>query len=93
MAWFRNHYRCDRCDGEWTDEWSSMCDDDCPGCGARHMSPSHSDDLTRVVERPASDFVVFSSPASADEAPDYEEVARFPTLEQVALYLRITNNR
>jgi hypothetical protein len=24
----------DRCDGEWTDEWSSMCDDDCPACGA-----------------------------------------------------------
>jgi DNA-directed RNA polymerase subunit RPC12/RpoP len=44
MAWFRNFYRCARCGYEWTDEWSAMCEDDCPHCGARHMSPNNSED-------------------------------------------------
>lgn len=46
MAWFRNHYACDRCKKSWTDEWFATCDDDCPHCGARHMSPHQSDDLS-----------------------------------------------
>jgi rubrerythrin len=41
---FINHYRCPTCRYEWTDEWSSTCDDDCPSCGARHISPRHSED-------------------------------------------------
>jgi DNA-directed RNA polymerase subunit RPC12/RpoP len=45
MAWFLNVYKCGRCKRRWTDEWSCTCDDDCPHCGARHMSPSHSEDL------------------------------------------------
>jgi predicted nucleic acid-binding Zn-ribbon protein len=45
MAWFRNHYVCARCGHEWTDTWSAMCDDDCPKCGARHMSPHKSEDV------------------------------------------------
>jgi DNA-directed RNA polymerase subunit RPC12/RpoP len=43
--WFRNHYRCAVCHRTWTDEWSATCDDDCPHCGARHMSPYKSEDL------------------------------------------------
>jgi hypothetical protein len=88
MAWFSNHYRCARCDGEWTDAWSSMCDDDCPICGARHMSPCHSDDLTKVVAKIARLFVVFRSPASAEEAPEYEEIASFRTLKKADAYVR-----
>jgi predicted nucleic acid-binding Zn-ribbon protein len=45
MAWFRNYYRCASCGHEWTDQWSAMCDGDCPNCGARHMSPYKSDDI------------------------------------------------
>jgi hypothetical protein len=41
---FLNYYRCESCGGEWTDVWSAQCDDDCPYCGARHMSPYKSDD-------------------------------------------------
>ena len=41
---FRNFYRCDTCGHEWTDVWSAQCDDDCPHCGARHMSPYKSQD-------------------------------------------------
>ena len=49
MALYRNFYRCDRCGHEWTDEWSAMCDDDCPECGARHMSPFKSEDMDEGV--------------------------------------------
>ena len=45
---FRNHYECGRCGHTWTDDWSCMCDDDCPECGARHMSPFKSEDLPGV---------------------------------------------
>ena len=41
---FRNFYRCASCGHQWTDVWSATCDDDCPHCGARHMSPYKSDD-------------------------------------------------
>jgi hypothetical protein len=44
MAWFRNYNRFARCAHEGTDEWSATCDDDCPRCGARHMSPYEGDD-------------------------------------------------
>jgi DNA-directed RNA polymerase subunit RPC12/RpoP len=42
---FRNYYRCANCGGEWNDVWSAQCDDDCPHCGARHMSPYESEDV------------------------------------------------
>ncbi len=45
MAWFLNFYRCERCEHEWTDRWTATCDDDCPHCGARHMSPYKSNDI------------------------------------------------
>ena len=45
MAWFRNYYKCERCGSHWADEWSATCDDDCPRCGARHMSPYESEDV------------------------------------------------
>lgn len=41
---FLNHYRCSECGQEWNDIWSATCDDDCPKCGARHISPYASDD-------------------------------------------------
>lgn len=42
---FLNHYDCPRCGGTWSDAWDSMCDDDCPHCGKRHISPTESEDL------------------------------------------------
>jgi Arc/MetJ-type ribon-helix-helix transcriptional regulator len=44
-ASFRNFYRCVRCDNAWDDVWSCQCDDDCPACGARHISPYQSEDM------------------------------------------------
>jgi predicted nucleic acid-binding Zn-ribbon protein len=42
---YRNFYRCDDCGHEWQDEWSCMCDDDCPECGSRHWTPYESEDV------------------------------------------------
>ncbi len=41
---FINYYRCPRCKKDWTDEWDATCDDDCPHCGCRHISPYRSED-------------------------------------------------
>jgi hypothetical protein len=80
MAWFRNHYRCPQCRRSWSDEWSATCDDDCPHCGLRHVSPTESEDLTVVVE-PTRDgaFALLRSPPTAEHSPDYVEVGRFAT--------------
>ncbi len=42
---FTNYYKCPRCGYEWTDGWTAMCDDDCPACGLRHISPYKSEDV------------------------------------------------
>jgi rubrerythrin len=41
---FRNFYWCEKCGHEWSDLWECQVDDDCPVCGARHMSPYKSED-------------------------------------------------
>lgn len=41
---FRNAYRCDACGEEWTDEWSCMCNDKCPGCNAE-VEPFESEEI------------------------------------------------
>ena len=87
MAWYCNHYTCGRCGKCWTDEWSCMCDDDCPHCGARHMSPGKSDDLTEIIIREGNKFVVFWSPETAGHDPDYRELGAFPTREQAEAFL------
>ena len=74
MAWFLNRYECARCGHRWRDCWSCMCDDDCPHCGARHMSPIDSDDLTEVYVQRGNSLVLYRSPRTAEHRPDYEEV-------------------
>jgi Protein of unknown function (DUF3768) len=44
---FRNHYCCARCGHEWQAVWTARCEDDCPNCGARHMSPHKSENAER----------------------------------------------
>jgi hypothetical protein len=87
MAWYRNYYICERCDSTWTDEWSCMCEDDCPRCGDRHMSPYNSDDLTEIIERDGDDFVVLWSPETAEHKADYRELGRFATKAQAEAFL------
>jgi hypothetical protein len=87
VAWFRNYYTCARCNRHWTDEWSCMCDDDCPHCGARHMTPATSNDLTHIVERDGNNFVVLWSPETAEHDPEYQELGAFPTRRQAEAFL------
>src|SRR3954447_19042058 len=71
----------------WTDQWSATCDDDCPHCGARHMSPFDSERLTTLIERDGEEFVVFWSSDTAEHEPDYRELGRFPTRAQAEEFL------
>ncbi len=87
MAWYLNHYKCARCGRDWQDEWSCMCDDDCPHCGARHMSPMDSDDLTKVIDQDGNQFVALRSPGTAGHCPDYREIGRFPTRSEAEAFL------
>jgi hypothetical protein len=87
MAWFLNFYKCARCRRRWTDEWSCMCDDDCPHCGARHMSPTRSEDLTEFVEQDGDEFVAVRSSDAAEHDPDYRELGRFPTRAKAEEFL------
>jgi DNA-directed RNA polymerase subunit RPC12/RpoP len=88
MAWFRNYYICARCASTWTDEWSAMCEDDCPDCGARHMTALKSENLTEVIEPEGADYVVLKSPETAEYDPQYRELARFRTWRGAEAFLR-----
>jgi hypothetical protein len=66
-----------------------MCDDDCAQCGARHMSPYESDDLTTVIEACGDKFVVLWSPETAEHDADYRELGRFPTRAQAESFISI----
>ncbi len=46
---FENHYRCPQCSKEWSDVWSATCDDTCPYCGARNISPYDSEELNGAL--------------------------------------------
>ncbi len=46
---FRNYYRCPSCQHAWRDEWDCGCDDECPSCGTRDISPHRSDELDPVT--------------------------------------------
>ena len=88
MAWFLNFYRCARCKRRWTDEWSCTCDDECPHCGARDMSPYQKrgpDGAHR--SRKALEFVALRSPDTAEHDPDYRELGRFPSRERAEAFL------
>lgn len=45
MPLFVNHYHCPQCKNDWQDAWDATCDDDCPTCGMRHISPFKSGDF------------------------------------------------
>jgi Zn-finger nucleic acid-binding protein len=87
MAWFLNFYRCDRCSRVWRDEWSCTCDDECPHCGARDMSPFKSEDLTELVAPDGAEFVAIRSSDDAEHDPDYKELGRFPTRAKAEEFL------
>jgi len=56
-----------------------MCEDDCPDCDARHMSPYKSDDLTIIIEKEGKRFVVLRSAEMAECDPEYFQIGTFAT--------------
>ncbi|MBU1176675.1 MAG: hypothetical protein KKH72_14830 [Alphaproteobacteria bacterium] len=89
MAWFLNHYHCGDCGTDWDDEWSCMCNDECPECGARHMSPVDSDDLTYLIEGKGGVFSVLYSPENAEHYPKYIKMAEFTSEHAAELYVEV----
>jgi hypothetical protein len=87
MAWFLNFYKCDECRRRWTDDWSCMCDDQCPYCRARDMTPYKSEDLTELIEHEGNEFVVLRSPDTAEHRPEYRELGRFPSRAKAEEFL------
>ena len=87
MAWFLNFSRCARCKRLWTDEWSCMCDDECPHCGARDMTPFDSENLSEFVTQEGDEFVAIRSPDAADHDPNYREIGRFQTRAKAEEFL------
>jgi Holliday junction resolvase len=51
------------------------------------MSPIGSDDLTEVIVRRDTGFVVLRSPASAEHQPDYVPLAEFASRQDAEAYL------
>lgn len=64
-----------------------MCDDDCPECGARHMSPRDGDDLTEIISEQDGEFIVLWSPETAEHDADYRELGRFATQTEAEAFL------
>lgn len=87
MAWYQNFYKCARCNRIWTDLFSTMCDLECPHCGARNMTPYKSEDLTTIIEEEGGEFVVLRSPDTAEHDPDYRELGRFASHQKALEFL------
>jgi hypothetical protein len=64
-----------------------MCDDQCPHCGFRDMSPAKSEDLTELILPNGKEFIVLRSPDKAEHDPDYEELGRFPSRAKAQEFL------
>lgn len=51
------------------------------------MSPGSSDELTEIIVREGSEYVVLWSPETAEHDPDYRERGRFNSRKQAEAFL------
>jgi hypothetical protein len=82
MPWFRHHYFCDGCNGDWLAEAEVVVVADCRFCGARDVFPYKSDDRSLVIEPERGRFVVLEASRSARQDPDYRRRQAFRTRAQ-----------
>ena len=76
MAWYLNKYECSECNTYWEDEWSCMCDDECPNCGSSDHSPVNSEDISAFIEMPrAAIYAIYYSPPEAEHKPNFRILA------------------
>ncbi len=47
MNMFINYYECPNCKNTWMDVWECTCDDTCPYCETKNVSPHISRDLIK----------------------------------------------
>jgi len=87
MAWFLHFLQMRPLHAKMDRRMACMCDDECPHCGARDMTPFKSEDLTELVEQDGNEFVAIRSPSWAEYDPDYRELGRFPTREKAEAFL------
>lgn len=90
MAWYLNTYECSECGGVWEDEWSCMCDDECPNCGASDHSPIDSEDISAFIEKDEDGLLtVYYSPPEAGHSPDYRIFANVANANLAKLLLKV----
>lgn len=53
MAWFRNHYYCEACDGTWLAEAELVIEADCPFCDVRDVFPYKNDGQVAGLDAPS----------------------------------------
>jgi hypothetical protein len=53
------------------------------------MSPHDSEDVSTIIAEEGEVFVVLRSPPTAEDDPDYDEVAEFPTRAQARTFLNL----
>lgn len=70
MAKFINHYRCPHCGCTWQSPWDAVCNDQCPRCDRKDISPFNSDD---VVGQPAPSWRSNLSPLLRQTATKHQE--------------------
>jgi len=52
------------------------------------MTPLNSEDLTELIVKEGTKFVVLRSSEEAEDDPDYRELGRFPTRAKARKFLR-----
>jgi hypothetical protein len=52
MAWLRNHYYCEACDGTWLAAAELVVEADCPFCAARDVFPYKNDTHVAGLDAP-----------------------------------------
>lgn len=45
---YLNTYQCPKCSHVWNDVWDCGCDDDCPECGNRAITPVMSEPVSET---------------------------------------------
>ncbi len=90
VAWYLNKYECSNCDAVWDDEWSCMCDDECPNCGASDHSPVASSDMSAFTEENGDgSFSVYYSPPDAEHAAEYVLLATLTSKNLAAVLEKV----
>ncbi len=89
MAWYLNKYECSECEQTWHDEWSCMCDDECPHCGASDHSPVESENLSAYIENnDEAEYNIYYSPPEAEHSPKFK---KFATVYHLAVAKEVVN--